>query len=402
MLLSPRVRDLLRIGYMRVFRERRRYLGPASAVFFGTAGLILVMSMSDDVKREFNTRLDLIGGATVFQVYFEEKPPSVPFTTEQRFFYWDVISSVRALPGVAEVSVAAPRKTLVAVSAGDRRTDVPLVGVDGAFWELQDFKPVSGRVFTKSQAQRGERVCVIGGDIARRLFDGSDAAGRGLFIENDLYEIVGVVEGLRVGEGARMVFLPLSTALARIRDMTLPIRMFVRCKTWETVEETAAQVPGAIGEYLYTDRLRVDVDRPTLRRVRIVARWIEGFAYVAAYVALLLGGIGIWNVMATAVRSRTREIGLKKAVGAEDQDVLIQFLTEALSVCVGAALPGILAGWGALEAVSHLLQRHPPPEAVVANMVWSLLVALALGVAAGLYPSLVASRMEVTSALRSE
>ena len=401
MLLSPRVRDLLRIGYTRVFRERKRYLGPASAVFLGTAGLVLVLSMSDDVKDEFNTRMDLIGGATIFQVYFEEKPPSVPFTTENRFFYWDVVRSVRALQGVADVSVVAPRTTLVAVSAGSRRTDVPLVGVDGSFWQLQSFKPVSGRLFSKSEVEGSERICVIGGEVARRLFDTAEVAGEGILIENDLYEIVGVVEGYRVGEGARMVFLPLSTALARIRDMTLPIRMFVRCKTWETVDETASQVPGAVGEYLHTDRLRVDVDRPTVRRVQIVAGWIEGFAYVAAYVALLLGGVGIWNVMTSAVRSRTREIGLKKAVGAEDQDVLVQFLTEALSVCLGAALPGILAGWGALELISYVLQRHPPIESVVENVAWSFLLALAIGVAAGLYPSLSASRMEVTSALRS-
>jgi putative ABC transport system permease protein len=217
-----------------------------------------------------------------------------------------------------------------------------------------------------------------------------------------VYEIAGVIEGFRVGEGTRMAFLPLSTALHRIPDMALPVRMFVRCKSWDGVETTASRVPAVVGEHLHTDRLRLEVDRPTLRRVRVVARWIETFAQVAAYVALVLGGIGIWNVTIAAVRSRTREIGLKKAIGAEDQDVLIQFLAEALAVCLAAAVPGILAGWGTLELVSRLLDRHPSVEVIVGNVIWSFLVALGLGVIAGIYPSVSASRMEVTTALRSE
>ncbi len=403
MLPSLRTRDLLCIGCTRVLRERRRYWGPACAVFLGTAGLVLVLSMSDDVKAEFNTRLDLLGGATVFQVYFEEKPLSVPFTAENRFFYGDVVGAVRSLPGVAAVSVAAPRKTEVAISYGRRQDEAPLVGMDAVFWELQSLKPVAGRLFTQREVENGERVCVIGGDVARRLFDSPEAApGRGLLLENEVYEIAGVIEGFRVGEGTRMVFLPLSTALHRIPGMALPIRMFVRCKSWDTVEETASRVRPAVAEYLHTDRLRVEVDRPTLRRVRVVAKWIETFARIAAYVALILGGIGIWNVMSAAVRSRTREIGLKKAIGAEDQDVFVQFLTEALAVCLGAAVPGILTGWGALELVSHLLDRHPSAEVIAGNVIWSFLVALGLGLIAGLYPSVSASRMEVTAALRSE
>jgi putative ABC transport system permease protein len=402
MAYASRLGDILRISIRRVFRHRRRYLGPALAISLGAAGLIVVLSMSGHVKAEFNEKLDLLGGATILQVYFEEKPLDVPWTAKQRFFYWELVNALRKVPGVRTVSMAAFKSTPAQVLSGDRRKDFTLIAVDNSFWKLHSFTPMAGTFFDKKAIDDGERVCVIGAEVARLLFDSEEVAGRNLIIENELYEVSGVLDGFRVGEGTRFLFVPLTTALTRIGNMTLPVRLFVRCRSWEDVDAVAAAIPKVVGDYLYTDRLRVDVVWDNLKRVKRVAYWLELFADVCVIATLILGGVGIWNIMMAGVRARTREIGVKKAVGAEDRDILIQFMTESLSVCLGAVLAGILLGGAAMELIGFLLNRYAPLALFLRAMGWSVFFAVALGLGAGLYPAYKAGRMEVASALRYE
>jgi putative ABC transport system permease protein len=112
--------------------------------------------------------------------------------------------------------------------------------------------------------------------------------------------------------------------------------------------------------------------------------------------------MGIWNIMMAAVRTRTREIGLKKAMGAEDRDILAQFLTEALCLSLVAAVVGVALGRILVELLGLWIGMRPPEELFVTCLAFSLIFAVALGVGAGLYPSLQAARMEVVSATRYE
>jgi putative ABC transport system permease protein len=360
------------------------------------------MTLSDDVKQQFAQDLDLIGGATIFQVYFHQDPLPLPLIAERTFFNRAAVHALRRIPSVTMVAAVAPKQEPTVVYAGGRAQGCIVLGVDAAFWRLQSFTPASGRLFGIDEVETGAKVCVIGAEVARGLFKREDVVGENVVLERDLYRIVGVLEGLRVGEGVRLVFLPITTALSRLPDMTLPGRLFVRCRTWDDVESAAAEAPRILAEHVYADRLRVYVDRTVLKRVQQVAFRIEVFAQVSVAVALVLGGIGIWNVMTASVRSRTREIGLKKAMGAQDEDILLQFLAESLVVSLGAAVAGMLLGVVAVEAVSFLLGRHPPAALELRSVGWSFAIALALGVSGGLLPSLEASRMEVSSTLRYE
>jgi len=402
MIFSSRFKDILRISIRHVFRQRRRFLGPTLAIVFGTAGMIVVMSLSDDVKKVFNTKLDLLGGATILQVYFEDKPLDQPWTARVRFFYWDVLKALRKLPGVSVVSTIALKSAPASVGWGKNQGHFPLVAVDRYFWELHAFEPVAGGFFDKEAVECGDRVCVIGAEVARTLFDREDVAGSHILIENDLYRIAGVLDGFRVGEGTRFIFVPLTTAFSRISHMTLPVRLFIRCKSWDDVTPTAAAVPGVVGDFLHTDRLRVDGEWGNLKRVKRVALWLEVFANVCVIATLILGGLGIWNIMMASVRSRTREIGVKKAIGAEDRDILVQFMAESLALFTGAALSGVVLGWLATEAIGLILNSRPPMDLFLRSTAWSVGTSFALGLCAGTYPSIRASRMEVASALRHE
>jgi putative ABC transport system permease protein len=130
--------------------------------------------------------------------------------------------------------------------------------------------------------------------------------------------------------------------------------------------------------------------------------WVVLFIIVAILATLALGGFGIWNGMMSAVQARTREIGLKKAMGAEDQDILKQFLSEAVCLGVGSAMVGILLGHLAITWIAALLESHPPRPFFLASVALGLMLSLTISLVAGFYPARRASQMDVVTAMRYE
>jgi len=176
----------------------------------------------------------------------------------------------------------------------------------------------------------------------------------------------------------------------------------LRCLSWEDVDKVAPLIARTVRASQPVQGLKVEVAWEQLRQVRAIVFWVELFIYLSIAATLILGGVGISTIMMAAVRSRTREIGLKKAMGAEDQAIMAQFLAEAVCLSLGASLLGTALGLVSVEVMSSMIKSHPGQGLLFLCVLLGLLVAVGLGVAAGLYPSLRASRMEVVSAIRYE
>jgi putative ABC transport system permease protein len=274
--------------------------------------------------------------------------------------------------------------------------------VDEAFWEVRNLWAFSGKLFDLSTVTQRQKVCVLGTRLAQKVFGQKNVTGQILEINNDLYRVIGVVGGLTDIDLAHCAFLPLTTSEDRLPGELYPARLYVRCYTWDDVEKVAAAIPRVIEAHQSAENLQVEVAWEGLKHVKKVAWWIEFFIYLAIVATFTLGGMGIWNVMMAAVRSRTREIGLKKAMGAQDWDILAQFLTEALCLSLGSALVGIILGRIMVEITSIWTGSRPPEDLFLSCFFIGLLFAVVLGVASGLYPSIQASRMEVVTATRYE
>ena len=387
--------DLIRVSARQVFRQRRRYWGVVLAITLGTAGLITIFTMGQDVKKNINQNLDLIGGVTVIRVLFDNQLAMVP-----QWFRAATVREIKDLPGVARVAKLAFNTSKVYLF--ENWYDFSAVGVDENFWEVRGLWPLAGRLFTVQEIKERERVCVLGELLALQLFGRDGAVGNILRLENDLYLVVGVLGGLNDPDLAAKAYFPLTTMQDRFLKPTVVDRLYVRCQTWDDVGPVAAAIPAAVARQQAADQLKVQVAWAALQHVRKVAWWVEVFIYLSVAATLLLGGVGICTIMTAAVRARTREIGLKKAFGAEDWDILAQFLMEALWLGLGAALLGGILG-RIIIAILGLVIGHPVTEELF-FFYWgvSLIFAILLGVSAGLYPSIQASRMEVASATRYE
>ena len=390
--------DLLRISLRQVRRQRARYMGVLLTVTFGTAGFVVVNSVGRDVKRNLNRDLDLLGGVTLVKVYYDDEQAARPPTR----FRPAALQALRDLPEVVGVSAMA-MKIIPARTIQDKKyARLTLVGVDEHFWEVNSFSAVAGRLFARDEIEARQPVCVLGARLARELFGGKEAVGQELLLDQDLYRITGLLDGPGVGDRDQWAFVPVTTALDRVHPLLPPNRLYIRCRSVDAVQRVVDAVPDAIGAVQPTDGLRVEVGWERLRHVRRMTWWIETFVYLAIAATLALGGFGIWSVMMGAVRARTREIGLKKAMGAEDGDILAQFLAESAVLSLGSGLLGAVAGRAAVGALDRWLGLHPPPEMAWVYMGLGLLVALALGIGAGFYPAFRASRMEPVAAIKYE
>jgi putative ABC transport system permease protein len=389
--------DLIRISFREVLRKRRRYIGVMAAIALGTAGLITIVTMGRDLKANFNNDLDLLGGATIIAAHFDPQ-----MYDRQEWFRTRTIEAVENIPGVKEVTRSRLRSGAT-TTFQDKVYGFNLVGVDKNYWSLFSFTPSTGRLFTEADITEGRKVCVLGQDLAKTIFGSPEAAiGHILSLDNNLYEVVGIIGGVRAADKTLMAFLPISTAQARIPNISEISSLYIRCNTWDDVAPVAA-VLGDVIKSNQTDKgLRIQVGWEPLKQVQRMFWWVSLFIYASIAATLVLGGFGIWNIMMASVTARTREIGLKKAMGAEDSDILWQFLFEALCVTFASALLGVLLGRAGIEYMSRMIGSNPPEGLFLLCLMAGMAFAAVLGIGSGLYPSIRASRMQVVDAMRYE
>jgi putative ABC transport system permease protein len=390
-----RLDDLMRVSVRQVIRHRRRYLGVVLAIALGVAGFLNIVTMSREVKKNFNENLDLIGGVTIVRLYFDNNRSYRP-----QWFRDQTLAALRHLDGVKEL-------TLTSVKYGHtiwhgQKFGFNIFAVDGSFWDVRSFWPLTGRLFDRAAVRNRQRQCVLGAELAKKIFSNTQVRGKSLEIYQEPYRVDGVLGGVTDSGLANSVVLPITTASDRLNGKFLADRVYLRCTTWDDVARVAKAIPGVIQSHQSPEELHVEVSWEALKRVQMLAWWIEFLVYLATTATFLLGGVGIWNVMMAAVTSRTREIGLKKAMGAEDRDILAQFLSEALCLSGGAALLGAGVGRIMMEIMSYMIGCRPPEELFFFGLTLAFLFAMLIGVGAGLYPSIRASRMEVVTAIRYE
>ncbi len=387
--------DLVRVSLRQVIRHRRRYLGVVLAIAVGVAGFISIITMGQDVKKNFNEDITFIGGVTIIRNVLESRPQLPPGK-----FREDTAQAIREIPGVAYASLVG--LTRIKGNNQGQEEIFSVAAVDEHFWKMRGLTVHTGSLFGAPEVKARQRVIVLGKRLAQSLFGTEEVAGRTLELGQDVFQVIGVVGGLRDINMEKSLFVPLTTAQDRFFHQLVLDRLYVRCATWDDVPGVAAAIPQAVAAHQSTENLLVEVSWENLEHIKKVAFWVEFFIYLAFAATIILGGMGIWNIMMAAVRTRTREIGLKKAMGAEDRDILSQFLTEALCLSLLASVIGVTLGRILVELLGLWIGMRPPEELFFTCLAFSLVFAVALGVGAGLYPSVQAARMEVVSATRYE
>jgi putative ABC transport system permease protein len=266
--------DLVRVSVREVLRKRRRYIGVIGSIALGMAGFIIIITMGNDLKKNFNNDLDLLGGATILNVNFETSTKD-----RQEWFREPTLDAIKRLPGVTDVTEIA-FKSMAVTSWHEQLYMFNLVACQANYWSLFSFHPTFGRLFNEKDVESGARVCVVGQDAARQVFgDPKKAVGQMLNIDENLYTVVGILGGVRAGDRSQFVFLPLPTARARVEKISPVYSIYVRCASWDDVSKVAAAVPGVVKAMQIDRGLRVNVAWEALKQVKRIFWWVELFIY---------------------------------------------------------------------------------------------------------------------------
>ncbi|MGF1621711.1 MAG: ABC transporter permease [Rhodomicrobiaceae bacterium] len=297
---------------------------------------------------------------------------------------------------------------------GNRNWTTSVTGTNADFPYVRDWEIADGYYFTPDQVARGAKVAVLGSSVVREVFGGGIAIGESIRIGGAPLEVIGVMQTRGQAGGFRdqddIVLVPLSTARARLagNDATVPNQagsILVKIQDGADLARAEEDIVD-----LLRQRRRI---RPGVQddfRVRNVAEIVEArsaaqqtltwLLAATAAISLIVGGIGIMNIMLVSVTERTREIGLRMAVGARKRDILAQFLTEAIVLCLAGGIIGLVLGIGATYAIAGLAGWPVLVSSTIVAV--GIGASAAVGVIFGYVPARQAAQLNPIDALRYE
>ncbi|HEY3287334.1 MAG TPA: ABC transporter permease [Gemmatimonadaceae bacterium] len=401
--------DTIRVQKLKSFFT---LLGVMIGVMFLIAVISIVEGMSQYVENDFAGK---IIGVNTYNL--RRRPEFTPNESEDQW------REYMRRPRLTEAEVELVRGTippgshaaivnenfLYAVGGQGRPRQVQAVATEADYFTIKKFGITSGRAFTQQEVQAGARVVVIGTEVAEHFFPGLDPIGRELRIAGSPYEIIGLIEkqGTVFGFSMdRLAVAPWTTPLYRaLRPRGDPETLLIQAASLELVQEGIETAREAMRSVRHlppgkADNFALETQDSAMEFFRGLKSKMVVFGTALPAIGLIVGALVIMNIMLVAVAERTREIGIRKALGATRGNILSQFLIEAATLSVLGAAIGIAGGIG----LAKVVQAMTPLPAAVA--LWSIFAALALGagvgIVAGVYPASRAARLDPIAALRQE
>ncbi len=399
----------LRIALEALGRYKLRTALSVLGVVLGVAGVVAMTSVSQGARDE---ALRQVGQLGLDNLVVRRRPATRDGAGGVALSAADADVLVATVPLVSSASPLVER--FLSVAYAGRREMATVVGVRASYQAILRLPLAGGRPLTALDDRTGNRACVVGQNLAKSLFRYTPAIGQWIRIGADYFEVVGVIDTPAGGSGAtgsiawrdisRSAIVPLSALEGRSVEIApaAPVdEIWVRVtdgsravEVGDVLAHTMSRLHGS------TDAVDVIVPRELLaQRYRTQQTFAVVVGSVAA-LALIVGGIGIMNIMLTSVLERTGEIGIRRAVGAARRDIAAQFLTESLLMTLGGGALGIGVGAAISLAITRYAEWHTRVswEAVLLGFA----VSFAIGVVFGSYPAVRASRLEPVVALHYE
>jgi putative ABC transport system permease protein len=384
-------------------------------MMFGVGAVIAMLSIGAGAEKQALSLIDRLGTRNVvvrgkqFKQEELEEIRKKSIGLSQR----DVEAIQEAVPGV---SFAAPKIDIepYKVLAAGAKTTAQVFGVGHRHREVTPFALVEGRFIDEPDETHHAQVAVIGAGVRRDLFGADPALGRDLKINDVWFEVIGVlapepapptaVQGVAVSSTEHEIYLPFTTALRKLDHDPLkaPLgEIVVRLEPKAPAAETGAVI-GTLLDRLHGGARDYEIVIPEalLQHSRQTQQLFNLVMGLIAGISLLVGGIGIMNIMLATVLEQTREIGVRRAVGARRADIRFQFLVTAFSLAMLGGLLGVAMGLAIAKGVAHYADW--PTVVTTWSLALSLGVSVLVGVSSGLYPAMRAARLDPIEALHAE
>jgi putative ABC transport system permease protein len=432
-----------------ILQNKVRSILTSLGIIFGVASVIAMLAIGSGAENEILEKMKLLGTNNIIIKPLDKKKMEENKKEEEaetnstekeasnsKFSPGLSIADMNAIKSIVpEISYLAPEiiSEVTAIKSGLKR-DINLVGVNKDYFIVNNFKVIEGNEFSKFNYQNSENVCIIGSGVRNKLFATENPIGKAIKCGTQWLTVIGIIneksiskeiiQNLGIRDYNLDVYIPINTMLVRFNNRSLVTKADLQRRSrseQETIDDNFNQLDKLTIAFNKSENVKSSVDiirriidrrHNTVKDFEIIVpealleqeqstkRIFNIVLGAIASISLIVGGIGIMNIMLASVLERTKEIGIRKAVGAKRQDILLQFLSEAVAISVSGGVIGIILG----VSSSILIESLTDIKTIVSpfSVILSFLVSISVGLIFGITPARRASMEDTIELLRYE
>jgi len=397
--------ESLKTARQSIFSNKMRSLLTMLGIVIGVCAVVLLVSLGQGFQTSMTTTFEDMGASALYISSSTDK--AVKSVRELTLADAEALADSSVAPSIAVVSPTLSKN--VNASYGNNSVTVQCTGVMPEITEIKSYTLEGGRFITDQDITARDNVVVLGYQTVLDLFGSESPLGKSLRVDGSKFQVIGTIEKMGGFAGDSYILMPLTTMQSKMVGGNNVQQIAMNAVSPDKVDSAIAEATSILRARHYissgaTDDFAIRDMREILNSMQQTLAGFSLFLGSVGAISLIVGGIGIMNIMLVSVTERTREIGIRKAVGAKRRDILLQFLIEAAAVSLTGGLIGLLLAMGGASVMGNISMGNISAQAEISPtiVIVALSVSIGIGLISGTYPAFRAARMDPIESLRHE